>query len=100
MAAVTASRGRIAAVSDEQILDAYRLLAAREGVFCEPASAASVAGLLAHGLPVGQADAPPESIVCVLTGHGLKDPDTALGKAPAVIGCDNDLAEVERVIFE
>ena len=50
--AVTASRGRIAAVSDEQILDAYRLLASGEGVFCEPASAASVAGLLAHGLPV------------------------------------------------
>ena len=52
MAAFTASRGRVAAVSDEQILDAYRWLADTEGVFCEPASAASVAGLLAHGLPV------------------------------------------------
>src|SRR5207244_7369398 len=51
MGAVTGSRGRIAAVSDEQILDAYHLLASREGVFCEPASAASVAGILAHGLP-------------------------------------------------
>ncbi len=51
MTAVTDSRGRIAAVSDEQILDAYRLLASAEGVFCEPASAASVAGILAHGLP-------------------------------------------------
>ena len=51
MDAVTSSRGRIAAVEDEQILDAYRLLASGEGVFCEPASAASVAGLLAHGLP-------------------------------------------------
>jgi threonine synthase len=100
MAAVTASRGRIAAVTDEQILDAYRLLASREGVFCEPASAASVAGLLAHGLPVTEGDRPPETIVCVLTGHGLKDPDTALGKAPAVVGCDNDLAEVERAIFD
>src|SRR3954454_20489504 len=100
MAAVTESRGRIAAVSDDQILDAYRLLASREGVFCEPASAASVAGLLAHGLPT-TADTPaPETVVCVLTGHGLKDPDTALGKAPAVIGCDNDLAEVERAIFD
>ena len=48
------SRGRIAAVSDEEILSAYRLLASGEGVFCEPASAASVAGLLAHGLPVGR----------------------------------------------
>jgi threonine synthase len=100
MDAVTASRGRIAAVSDEQILDAYRLLAAREGVFCEPASAASVAGILAHGLPAAEGGAMPETVVCVLTGHGLKDPDTALGKAPAVVGCSNDLAEVERAVFD
>ena len=46
MAAITASRGTVRAVTDDEILDAYRLLAAREGVFCEPASAASVAGLL------------------------------------------------------
>ena len=59
MDAVTASRGRIAAVTDEQILDAYRFLAAREGVFCEPASAASVAGILAHGLPVVEGTPPP-----------------------------------------
>ena len=51
MAAFTTSRGRVEAVTDDQILDAYRLLASREGVFCEPASAASVAGILAHGLP-------------------------------------------------
>ncbi len=99
MAAVTASRGRIAAVTDDQILDAYRFLASREGVFCEPASAASVAGLLTHGLPAGPGGEPPATVVCVLTGHGLKDPDTALGKAPAVIGCDNDLSEVERAVF-
>jgi threonine synthase len=99
MAAVTDSRGRIAAVSDEQILDAYRLLASREGVFCEPASAASVAGILAHGLPEADDAERPGSVVCVLTGHGLKDPDTALSKAPAVIGCAPDLAEVERAIF-
>jgi threonine synthase len=100
MEAVTGSRGRIAAVSDEQILDAYRLLASREGVFCEPASAASVAGILAHGLPVPDGFSPPETVVCVLTGHGLKDPDTALGKAPPVIRCDADRAEVERAVFE
>jgi threonine synthase len=99
MDAFTASRGRVAAVSDEQILAAYRWLAASEGVFCEPASAASVAGLLAHGLPVAEGAAPPESVVCVLTGHGLKDPDTALSKAPAVINCENDLSAVERVVF-
>ena len=99
MDAVTSSRGRIAAVEDEQILDAYRLLAAGEGVFCEPASAASVAGLLARGLPVGRDGRTVETVVCVLTGHGLKDPDTALGKAPAVIGCEPDLAAVERIVF-
>jgi threonine synthase len=99
MAAFTASRGRVVAVSDEQILDAYRWLAASEGVFCEPASAASVAGLLAHGMPVLDGAAPPESVVCVLTGHGLKDPDTALSKAPSVINCENDLGAVERAVF-
>ena len=99
MAAFTSSRGRVAAVSDAQILDAYRWLAAGEGVFCEPASAASVAGLLAHGLPVVEGVAPPQSIVCVLTGHGLKDPDTALSKAPSVINCENDLSAVERAVF-
>jgi threonine synthase len=100
MEAITSSRGRIAAVSDERILDAYRLLASREGVFCEPASAASVAGILEHGLPVHEGDTPPETVVCVLTGHGLKDPDTALSKAPSVIGCENDFDAVERAVFD
>jgi threonine synthase len=99
MDAFTGARGRVAAVSDEQILDAYRWLADTVGVFCEPASAASVAGLLAHGMPVVEGD-PPKSVVCVLTGHGLKDPDTALSKAPPVINCKNDLAAVERVVFD
>jgi len=100
MDAITGSRGRIAAVSDDAILEAYRLLATREGVFCEPASAASVAGLLVHGVPVSDDREPPRTIVCVLTGHGLKDPDTALGKAPAVIGCEADAAAVERLVFD
>jgi threonine synthase len=93
MDAMSSSGGAVAAVSDVQILDAYRYLAENEGVFCEPASAASVAGLLEHG--VGDA----ERIVCVLTGHGLKDPDTALSKAPPVINCENDLSAVERAVF-
>ena len=99
MNAVTASRGRIAAVSDDQILDAYRMLASEEGVFCEPASAASVAGLLAHGLPVADGGEPPRTVVCVLTGHGLKDPDTALGKAPQVINCEAEIGVVEKAVF-
>ena len=98
MDAITGSRGRIAAVSDDAILEAYRLLATREGVFCEPAS--SVAGLLVHGLPASEDRRPPRTVVCVLTGHGLKDPDTALGKAPAVIGCEPDAAAVERLVFD
>jgi len=100
MGAVTSSRGRIAAVSDDQILDAYRLLASLEGVFCEPASAASVAGILAHGLPGPDGRDPPSSVVCVLTGHGLKDPDTALGKAPPVVGCEAEVEAVERAVFD
>ena len=66
------SGGRIDAVTDDEILAAYRLLASREGVFCEPASAASVAGILKY-----QDELPAGPIVCTLTGHGLKDPDTA-----------------------
>jgi threonine synthase len=100
MAAFTASRGRVAAVADQQILDAYRWLADAEGVFCEPASAASVAGLLAHGLPVVEGTAPPESVVCVLTGHGLKDTaavDVLAAAATTVEpSVDAILAEVSR----
>jgi len=70
-----ASGGAIRAVTDAEILDAYRRLA-REGVFCEPASAACVAGLLKHAREADLRDA---SVVCVITGSGLKDPDTALG---------------------
>jgi threonine synthase len=69
-------------------------LAAGEGIFCEPASAASVAGLLAHG--AGDAS----RVVCVLTGHGLKDPQTALEQAPQVVACDPELAAVEQAVLE
>jgi threonine synthase len=93
MDAMTSSGGAVAAVTDDQILDAYRFLAAQEGIFCEPASAASVAGLIAYG--AGQA----ERVACVLTGHGLKDPQTALGQAGAVIPCDPQLAALERAVL-
>jgi threonine synthase len=93
MDAFSSSHGRVAAVSDEQILDAYRFLAKHEGVFCEPASAASVAGLLNHGAE----DA--ERIVCVLTGNGLKDPQTALSQAGAVVPCEPDMAAVEKAVL-
>jgi threonine synthase len=76
MGAMAASHGAIRAVSDDEILDAYRFLAANEGVFCEPASAAGVAGLLKHGAEDAL------RVACVLTGHGLKDPDWAIAGAP------------------
>ena len=101
MAAFTASRGRVAAVSDEQILDAYRWLADNEGVFCEPARAASVAGLLAHGLPVVEGSAPPG--VRRLRPHRPRPQGPrhrALAKRRAVINCDNDLSAVERAVFD
>jgi threonine synthase len=93
MDAMTSSGGSVNAVSDEQILAAYRFLASNEGVFCEPASAAGVAGLLAHGARDAR------RVVCVLTGHGLKDPDTALAQAGAVIPCEPELAAIERAVL-
>jgi threonine synthase len=89
--AVTArdeSGGLIDSVTDDQILAAHKLLAAREGVFVEPASAAGVAGLLqAHER--GLLD-PGQSVVCTVTGHGLKDPDWALagGAQPQTVPVD------------
>jgi threonine synthase len=93
MDAMTASRGAIRAVSDAEILDAYRLLASTEGVFCEPASAASVAGLIKYG-PDGA-----RRVVCVLTGHGLKDPQMALEQAGAVVPCEPELSAIERAVL-
>jgi len=93
MDAMTASGGGVSAVTDEQILEAYRFLASSEGVFCEPASAACVAGLLAHGAPDSR------RIVCVLTGHGLKDPQAAIEHAGAVVPCDPDLQAIEEVVL-
>jgi threonine synthase len=93
MGAMAASHGAIRAVSDAQILDAYRFLAAHEGVFCEPASAAGVAGLLKHGAEDAR------RIACVLTGHGLKDPQTALAHAGSVVPCEPELPAVERAVL-
>ena len=91
MNAFTASRGQVRAVSDAEILEAYSLLGASEGVFCEPASAASVAGLLKFGAE--------GRVVCVLTGHGLKDPQTAMNRAASVVPCEPDIESVERAVL-
>ncbi len=85
-AAASESGGRIEAVTDEEILAAYRFVAAEEAVFCEPASAASVAGLVKVGVPEGS------TVVCTLTGHGLKDPDRAIAEidVPSPVDPDED----------
>ena len=91
MDAFTSSRGEVRAVTDDEILSAYRLLGSREGVFCEPASAAAVAGLLKYGAE--------GTVVCVLTGHGLKDPTTAMGQSQSVVTCEPDLEQVEQAVM-
>ena len=96
LAAARDSGGFIDLVTDDEILAAYKLVAATEGVFCEPASAASIAGLrkarddgrIAAGAVVA----------CVLTGHGLKDPDTAVRTAAAPVFTHDALAEIEQAL--
>ncbi len=91
------SGGAIGAVTDEEILEAYRLLAREEGVFGEPASAASVAGLLksARERPELLRD---RVAVCVITGHGLKDPDTALSVEAEMLEVAPRLEDVEAAM--
>jgi threonine synthase len=83
LAARDESGGAIEAVTDAEILEAYDLLAREEGLFCEPASAASVAGVLKRAK--AQPFAPGTAIVCVLTGNGLKDPQTAIGRVAGTL---------------
>ena len=92
IAARDESGGTIGAVTDVEILDAYRLLAEREGVFCEPASAASVAGLL-RAVDAGLVTAG-ETVVCTLTGHGLKDPERAISTVDLGISVEPTAAAV------
>lgn len=89
------SGGRIEAVTDAEILAAYRMLSEKVGVFCEPASAAGVAGILKF-----KADLPEGPVVCTITGHGLKDPDTATADVslpPAVSPDLNVVAEAANL---
>ncbi|WP_308634742.1 threonine synthase [Paenibacillus silvisoli] len=81
VAAAEESNGQINYVTDEEILHAYKLIASREGIFAEPASAASIAGVLK--LKREGAFKGGETVVCVLTGHGLKDPNIAIKSVQA-----------------
>ena len=90
------SKGSFLDVTDEEIINAYSLLAKEEGIFCEPASAASIAGLLKK-----KNDVPDKSnIVCVLTGNGLKDPDCAIKNNDALFHPDlePDIKNISKVM--
>ena len=90
------SGGSIEAVTDDQILDAQRRIAELEGIFCEPASAASVAGVrrLAEARRLHRS----ETVVCVLTGHGLKDPDIIAVEEGSLTTVAPDLGSVRRAM--
>ena len=86
--ALERTRGRVVSLSDEAILDAWRLLAREEGLFCEPASAAGLAAVAAGGVERGTL------VVCVVTGHGLKDPETASRLSSAAVPVSPDPDEI------
>ena len=97
--AVTArddSGGLIDSVTDEQIMDAYSLLAGQEGIFGEPASAASVAGLAKYA--AAHPEMQDRRVVCIITGNGLKDPDNAMAQGLNVEEAPADLAAVQRLL--
>jgi threonine synthase len=96
VAAARESQGVIDMVSDEEILEAYGVLAQAEGVFCEPASAASVAGLVKWAKR--HTFAPDDRIVCILTGHGLKDPDTAVRRSAKPASVEADMGAVMEAL--
>jgi threonine synthase len=96
--AATDSGGAILAVADDAILEAYRAVARLEGVFCEPASAAGIAALR-DAVKDGIVD-PGNQCVCVLTGNGLKDPETAMAGGAAVKTIPGDVGALSAVLAE
>lgn len=96
IAARDESGGRIDAVTDEEILEAYRLIASSEGIFCEPASAASVAGVIK--LYKEGYFSSGSLVVCTLTGNGLKDPDTVFRVTKEPLRVKADIDEIERLL--
>ncbi|MFC1501287.1 threonine synthase [Elusimicrobiota bacterium] len=90
------SNGKIDTVTDDEILDAYKLVAGCEGVFVEPASAASIAGLIKYIKK--NFFKKPSKVVCILTGHGLKDPDRAVSCAVKPTKAKSDIKEISKII--
>jgi len=96
--AIRNSGGTVSTVTDDEILSAQRLLARHEGIFAEPAGAAALAGLV-KDLERGVVDRSAE-VVCVSTGHGLKDPDVAIGQSAKPRTVDVSMSALERLIKE
>ncbi|MEW6215455.1 MAG: threonine synthase, partial [Nitrospirota bacterium] len=90
------SGGRIDAVTDKEILNAYKLIASTEGIFCEPASAASIAGVIK--LYKENYFRPGDSVVCTLTGNGLKDPDIVFKVSKEPLKVKANIQAVEKVL--
>lgn len=97
MQTVCESGGQIWRVTDDEIFTTYRALAELEGVFCEPSSAAGVAALI-KSVKFGKLVVADQTIVSVLTGHGLKDPDSAVAGASAPLVVDATLTDLQRVL--
>ncbi len=91
------SGGTIDSVTDDEILEAYKFIAAKEGIFCEPASAASLAGVIKLSRKGFFSDG--DTIVCTLTGHGLKDPDNAIQLSEPPTKVKADVNEVEKLLM-
>jgi threonine synthase len=98
LAAGRESGGWFSECTDEEILHVQKMLAQTEGIFCEPASAVALAGVL-KDLELGKIGEG-STIVCTLTGHGLKDPDTAIASSAKPMTVDAELRAIERVIRE
>ncbi len=96
VAARDESGGIIEAVSDDEILKAYKFIASREGIFCEPASAATLAGVIK--MSGRNFFSKGDTVVCTLTGHGLKDPDIALNLSKAPVKVKADMSAIEEVL--
>ncbi|HVZ81074.1 MAG TPA: threonine synthase [bacterium] len=96
-AARDGSKGLIEAVTDEEILQAYEMLASLEGIFCEPASAASLAGVIKKNQEGYFTDGE-KRIVCTLTGHGLKDPDTAVMRSNKPLVIKPEMGEILKAL--
>ena len=94
--AIRDSKGLAETVSDQEIIEAQKLLASREGIFVEPASAASIAGLKKLVL-AGKIETD-EKVVCITTGHGLKDPEIIMEKYPRPVEVEADLGSVEQLL--